>query len=99
MKHSKKAKQIMEKMSQIEGMERGKICRMTGRKHCNHQTWESGKNVVKYVREEELPELKEAIDGYAEFTKLAKQYADEMIRLSRIERKKKNLQRVKQGKA
>jgi hypothetical protein len=95
MNPSKKAKQIVEKIGQIEGMERGKICRMTGRTHCNHQTWASGKNVVKYVREEELDELQKAITGYAEFKKLSEDYASEMIRLSRIERKKNAKRRSK----
>lgn len=88
MKPSKEAKRILEKMGQIEGMERGKICRMTGRKHCNHQTWASGKNIVRYVCEGELDDLQKAITGYAEFKKLTEDYVSEMIRLSRIERKK-----------
>ena len=69
-------------------MERGKICRMVGRPHYNHQTWEAGRNVVRYVPAEQLQQLQEAIDGYSLFKKLTQEYADEVIRLTRKTRKK-----------
>lgn len=70
-------------------MERGKICRMTGRAHYNHQTWQDGRNIVRYVPAEELADLQEAVDGYKLFTELTRQYADEMIRLTRKQRSKR----------
>ncbi len=73
----------------IERMERGKLCQMTGRPHYNHQTWSDGRNVVRYVRKEEAPELKKDIAGYNLFIKLAEQYVDEVIRSTRREREKK----------
>ena len=69
-------------------MERGKLCQMGGRPHYNHQTWENGKNLVRYVPARETTFLKEAIDGYHAFIKLAEQYADEAIKHSRRERAK-----------
>lgn len=77
---------LLEKMAQIERMERGKLCRMGGRPHYNHQTWEKGKNVVRYVPAREAGFLKEAIDGYQAFIKLAEQYANEVIEQTRRER-------------
>lgn len=79
----------MEKIAAIERMERGKLCRMTGKSHYNHQTWRNGKNEARYVRSSEVAELKKDIAGYQRFIKLAEQYADEIIRCSRRKREKK----------
>jgi hypothetical protein len=70
-------------------MERGKLCAMSGGSHYNHQTWRDGRNEVRYVPKAEVAELKKGIAGYQLFAKLAEQYADEVIRQSRRERKKK----------
>ena len=66
-------------------MERGAICRMTGRAHYNHQTWQDGRNVVRYVPRDQVQALQKAIDGYALFQRLARQYADEVIRRTRAQ--------------
>ncbi len=73
-------------MAKIERMERGKLCQMGGRPHYNHQTWRNGRNVVRYVPKDDVSELQEDIAGYQLFTKLAEQYADEVIRTTRRER-------------
>ena len=88
MKHPKKMHELLARMARIERMERGKLCQMGGRPHYNHQTWENGKNVVRYVPAGETGFLKQAIDGYQAFTKLAEQYADEVIKQTRSERAK-----------
>ena len=77
------------RMAAIAQMERGTLCQMTGRPHYNHQTWRNGRNEVRYVPAGEVRALQEAIDGYQLFMKLAEQYADEVIRLTRREREKK----------
>jgi len=89
MKHTKKMRQIVERMAAIERMERGKLCQMSGRPHYNHQTWRNGKNEVRYVSKDDAPELQKDIDGYRVFIKLAEQYADEVICKTRREREKK----------
>jgi hypothetical protein len=88
MESTTKMKQLLQRMAAIDRMERGTLCRMTGRPHYNHQTWQDGRNVVHYVPIQEAPSLRKAIAGYRLFTKLAQQYADEVIRLTRRERKK-----------
>ena len=57
--------------------------------HYNLQTWRYGRNEVRYVPKDEVVALKEDITGYQLFIKLSEQYADEVIRASRRERKKK----------
>lgn len=76
-------------MAKIERMERGKLCRLTGRPHYNHQTWRNGRNEVHYVPASEAAALQKAIEGYQLFLGLAEQYVDEVIRLTRREQEKK----------
>ena len=89
MKITKKMQRLLERMAGIERMERGKLCQMSGRPHYNHQTWQDGRNVVRYVPKGEVTEFQKDIAGYQLFTQLAEQYADEVIRQTRRERKKK----------
>jgi hypothetical protein len=86
-------KRLLERIAAIERMERGTLCRMTGRAHYNHQTWRNGKNEVHYVPDDDVEPLQQAIDGYQRFMDLVEQYADEVIRLTRREREKKKTQR------
>jgi len=86
MKHTKKMERLLERMAAIERMERGTLCQMSGRPHYNHQTW---RNEVRYVPKGEVAQLKKDITGYQVFAKLAEQYADEAIRLTRREREKR----------
>jgi len=95
MKSTKKAEGILEKIALIQTMERGKVSRMKGRNHFNHQTWSGGRNEVRYVPARDLSDLQEAIDGYTQFMKLTQEYADEMIRLSRQARKRRSDKRKK----
>ena len=80
---------LLERMAAIECMERGKLCQMTGRSHYNHQTWRDGRNEVRYVPVGEVQALQQAIEGYQLFMTLAEQYAEEVIQVTRRERKKK----------
>ena len=90
MKATPKAKQLLEKMAKINRMERGKVCQLKGREHFNHQTWQNGRNEVRYVPRERVDDLRVAIDGYDRFMALAGKYADEMIRLTRLEQNSKS---------
>ena len=82
-------KRLLERMAAIERMERGKLCRMTGRLHYNHQTWRNGRNDVRYIPASEADALRKAIEGYQLFLTLAEQYVDEVIRLTRRAPEKK----------
>ena len=88
MKHTKKMQRLLEAMAQIERMERGKLCRMGERPHYNHQSWQEGRNVVRYVPAHQAAFVQSAIDGYQKFMMLAEQYADEVIKQTRRERDK-----------
>lgn len=87
MKLTNKMKRLLEQMTQIARMERGKLCRMGERPHYNHQTWQEGRNVVRYIPANQVDYVQQAIDGYHLFMQLAEQYADEVIKQTRRERK------------
>lgn len=80
--------QLLKKMAKIERMERGKLCQMGQRPHYNHQTWQDGRNVVRYVPRKQGAFVQEAIENYALFMKLAEQYVDEIVRRTRREQEK-----------
>jgi hypothetical protein len=95
MKATQKAIKLLEQMGQIDRMERGKLCQMKGREHFNHQTWQNGRNNVRYVPREKVEDLQAAIDGYARFNELARQYIDEIVRLTRLEHARRHPKRTR----
>lgn len=76
---------LLIRMSRIQRMERGRLCRLPDRPDYNHQTWQDGRNVVRYVRRDQAPALQDAIEGYQLYRKLAEQYADKITRKTRRE--------------
>ena len=77
---------LLQELASIPRMERGTLCRMREGPHgpyFNHQTWENGRNVVRYVPREQVAALQEAIANYRRFLRLAQAYADAIIRQTR----------------
>jgi hypothetical protein len=77
---------LLKKMAAIRSMERGTLCRMRSGPYFNHQTWERGRNRVRYVSHSELSALRTAIAGYRRFLDLTRQYAELIVRRSRAQR-------------
>ena len=80
---------LLHQIAQIQHMERGKLCILRqgpDGPYYNHQTWENGKNVARYVPRDQLPALQEAIAGYERFQTLTEQYAQLVIEKTRAER-------------
>ncbi len=71
---------ILRQMGQIQEMERGKLCPIRDGRYFNHQTWQGGRNVVRYVPAAMVPELQRRIAGYRRFMSLCQQYVDLIIR-------------------
>jgi hypothetical protein len=80
-----KPEAILKQIARIQRMERGKLCRMRAGLYYNHQTWEKGRNIVRYVPRDRADDLQKAISGYQQYVKLTKTYADEIIRRTRQE--------------
>ena len=88
MRPNKKMQKLLGKMARIERMDRGKLCAMGERPLYNHQVWQDGKNVVRYVPATEAKFVTDAIEEHKLFTELVEQYVDEVIRQTRAEREK-----------
>jgi hypothetical protein len=83
MKEKAKLEGILKRIAHIQEMERGKLCPMGAGAYYNHQTWEKGRNVVRYVPRERVAKLQKAIAGYQQYLKLTKTYADGVIHRTR----------------
>jgi len=79
---------LLQQIAQIPHMERGKLCILRqgpAGPYFNHQTWENGKNVSRYVPQDQVPAMKKAIAGYEQFESLTEEYAQMIIHKTRTE--------------
>lgn len=91
---------ILQDIAQIQRMDRGSVSVIRqgpDGAYYNHQCYEEGRNVSRYVPGEQVADLKEAIEGYRRFQQLTEQYALLLVERTRAERqagsKKKTLLR------
>ena len=79
---------LLQQMAQIQQMERGKLCIIRQGpqgSYYNHQTWEKGKNVSRYVPQDQVATLQQAIAGYEQFQTLMEQYVQLIVDKTRAE--------------
>ena len=80
---------LLKKIAEIQQMERGSISvlrKTPDGPFYNHQTWENGRKVSRYVPRDQIPALQEANHGYHQFQQLTQEYADPIIHKTRTER-------------
>jgi hypothetical protein len=80
---------ILNQIAQIQRMDRGtlSIIRQGPQgPYYNHQCYEQGRNVSRYVPKEQVPLLQEALEGYQQFHALVEQYVALMVEKTRAER-------------
>ena len=82
--------QILAEIARIQAMEFGKLSeyQRPGRAkdsttYYRLQIWQEGRNITRHVRPEELPALREAIEGYSRFCALTQQYAQLIVHHTR----------------
>jgi len=82
--------QVLEQIAHISVMERGKLSAYSFKErsglsgpYYKLQHWQEGKNLTRYVSPEELPSVREALAGYAQYQQLTRQYADLVIEETR----------------
>ena len=84
----KKPEEILSEIAQIHRMAKGKLCVMrrakTGREYYSHQSWENGRNVVRYIPSGKAESLTEAIEGYQRFVRLAEEYVNSIVEQTEI---------------
>ena len=81
---------VLHDIAQIQCLERGTISVIRQGPegpYYNHQCYEAGRNVSRYVPSEQVNQIKEAIDGYHRFQQLVQQYVQLMVERTRAERK------------
>jgi len=88
--HTKSTPQsVLHDIAQIQHMERGtlNVIRQGPRgPYYNHQAYEEGRNVSRYVPAEQVPDLQAAIDGYRRVQELMAQYVQLLVEQTRAER-------------
>ena len=80
---------LLKQIAQIQTLERGKLCVIRqgpNGPYYNHQTWEDGKNISRYVPQEQVEDLRAAIEGYEQAKNLMEQYVLLMEQKSRARR-------------
>ena len=80
---------LLQQMAQIHQMERGKLCVLRQGPHgpyYNHQTWENGRNVSRYVPPDQLEAVQQAIAGYQQFQALVQQHVEQVVQSTRAQR-------------
>lgn len=89
---------LLHEIARIQQLERGTISVLREGPHgpyYNHQCYEDGRNVSRYVPAAEVPRLQAAIDGYRRVQELMAQYLQLLVDNTRAERasgaKKKTL--------
>jgi hypothetical protein len=79
---------LLEAIGKIRLMERGTLCLIRkgpSASYYNHQSWERGRNRVRYVPAAQLAALREAMAGYSRFMELVQGYAEQVIRETRLQ--------------
>jgi hypothetical protein len=80
---------LLQQIAQIQALERGRLCIIRqgpNGPYYNHQTWENGKNVSRYIPPDQVAALQQAIAGYERLQTLMDQYVQLMEQKSRAER-------------
>src|ERR1039457_5668062 len=90
-----KRQQILQQMEQIQRMERGSLQAETRPSlrhpdqdrgpYYKHQIWEEGQNLTRRIPPAKADALAQAIAGRKDFEKLAEQFIDATVRLTRTE--------------
>ena len=80
---------ILQDIAQIQRLDRGSVSVIRQGPegaYYNHQCYENGRNVSRYVSAEQVADLKDAIAGYQRFQQLVNQYVELMVEKTRSER-------------
>jgi hypothetical protein len=80
---------LLQQISQIQRLDRGTVSVLRQGPegpYYNHQCYENGRNVSRYVPRGQVAELKEALEAYHRFAELVEQYVQLMVEKTRAER-------------
>ena len=80
---------ILRDLAQIQCLDRGTVSVIRqgpAGPYYNHQCYENGRNVSRYVPAEQVPELQAAIADYQRFQQLVHQYVELLVERTRAQR-------------
>jgi len=80
---------LLENIGQIQHLERGTVSVLRQGPqgpYYNHQCYENGRNVSRYVPPEQVTDIQAAIDGYRQVQELMAQYVQLMVEKTRAQR-------------
>lgn len=79
---------LLEQILQIQRMEHGSLS-IIGQgpngSYYNLNSWENGKNCCRYLPQDKVPEVQQAIEGYHKYQQLTEQYAQQIIEQTRAQ--------------
>ena len=79
---------LIEQILQIQRMEHGSLCIIRqgpNGPYYSLNSWENGKNRCRYLPQEKVPEVQQAIEGYHHYQQLTQQYAQQVIEQTRAQ--------------
>ena len=79
---------LIEQILQIPHMEHGSLSILRqgpNGPYYSLNSWENGKNCCRYLPQDKVPEVKQAIEGYHKYQQLTEQYAQQIIEQTRVE--------------
>ena len=79
---------LIEQILQIQRMEHGSLSIIRqgpNGPYYNLNSWENGKNCCRYLPQDRVPEVQQAIEGYQKYQQLTQQYAQQIIEQTRAE--------------
>lgn len=80
---------ILRELAQIQHLDRGTVSVIRqgpSGPYYNHQCYEAGRKVSRYVPAEQVAELQAALAGYQRFQQLVQQYVELLVQQTRAER-------------
>ena len=79
---------LIEQILQIQRMEHGSLSIIRpgpNGPYYNLNSWEDGKNCCRYLPQDKVPEVQQAIEGYRRYQQLTEQYAQQIIEQTRAQ--------------
>ena len=79
---------LIEQILRIQRMEHGSLSVIrqgTNGPYYNLNSWEDGKNCCRYLPQDRVPEVQQAIEGYHKYQQLTEQYAQQIIEQTRAQ--------------
>lgn len=77
---------LVEQILQIQRMEHGSLSVIRqgpNGPYYNLNSWENGANHCRYVPQDKVPEVRQAIEGYQTYQQLTQQYAQQIVEQTR----------------